>query len=156
MRKLFTVLIVILIVVLLLVIGILGHRRLVMGPATGLAQGGALGGCPSTPNCVSTHAEGEQHRVEPLALEGDAVAAMAKLRRIVEQMPRTRIVDATESYLHAEASSLIWRYIDDLEIHIDQAAGKIHLRSASRTGYSDLGVNRERVETLTEAYRAGP
>ena len=140
--------------VVLLVVGVLAHRRLIMGPASGLGvRDGGLADCPTTPNCVSTTAATERHRLEPLALEGDAAAAMAKLRRIVEQRPRIRIVDSTDNYLHAEATTLIWRYIDDLEIWIDADARLIHLRSASRTGYSDLGLNRRRVNALVEAYR---
>lgn len=145
----------ILVLLLLVGLGILGHRRLIMEPATGLGvQGGALSACPASPNCVSTSAADEAHRVEPLVLQGDADAAMSRLREIVEQMPRMRIVDSTASYLHAEATSLIWRYVDDLEIYVDAAGSQIHLRSASRTGYSDLGVNRDRIEALATAYRA--
>jgi len=140
-------------IVLLLGLGVLAQRRLTMGPATGLGvQDRGLAACPDSPNCVSTAAADESHRVEPLRLEGDPEAARAKLLQVIEQMPRTRVVDATEHYLHAEATSLLWGYVDDLEIWIDEDAGKIHLRSASRTGYSDLGVNRARIEALIEGF----
>ncbi len=140
-------------VVILLILGLLLQRRLTMPEPTGLGvQSGRLAPCPDTPNCVSSFAADEEHRVEPLALEGDPATALAKLRRILESMPRTAVVDAGDNYLHAEATSLIFRYVDDLEILIDAGAGEIHLRSASRTGYSDLGVNRKRVQALAEAY----
>ena len=140
--------------VVLLGIGVLAQRRLVMGPASGLGvKAKALADCPGSPNCVSTAATDEGHRVEPLALEGDPAEAMAKLRQVIEQMPRTRIADATEHYLHAEATSQLWGYVDDLEVWIDQDGGKIHLRSASRTGHSDMGVNRRRVEALVAGYQ---
>ncbi len=143
-------------IVLLLGLGVLAQRRLTMGPATGLGvQDGGLAGCPDSPNCVSTAATDESHRIESLRFESDSVAAMVKLRQVIEQMPRTRIVDATDHYLHAEATSQLWGYIDDLEVWIDEAGGKIHLRSASRTGYSDLGVNRGRIEALVEGFSEG-
>ena len=142
-----------LLVVILLIVGLLAQRRLVMPDPTGLgARDGGLAPCPDTPNCVSSFAEDEDHRVEPLALDAEPAAALAKLRRILEATPRTVVADAGDGYLHAEATSLIFRYVDDLEILIDAGAGKIHLRSASRTGYSDLGVNRRRVRALAEVY----
>ena len=94
----------------------------------------------------------DEHRIESLALAGEPSDAMVRLRQILEQTPRTRVVDAADSYLHAEATSLIWGYVDDLEILIDAEGKQIHFRSASRTGYSDLGVNRKRVEALAEAW----
>ncbi len=142
-----------LVVVVLLILGVLLQRRLTMPEPTGLgASGGRLAPCPATPNCVSSQADDADHRVEPLALAGEPAAALAKLRQILEAMPRTAVVDAGENYLRAEATSLIFRYVDDLEVLIDAEAGLIHLRSASRAGYSDLGVNRQRVQALAEAY----
>ncbi|MCP3964677.1 MAG: DUF1499 domain-containing protein [bacterium] len=115
---------------------------------------GRLAPCPSSPNCVSSFAEDEEHRVEPLAFSGDPAAVIARLREIIEAMPRARVVDASENYLRSEHTSLVFRYVDDLEILVDPEAGKIHVRSASRTGYSDLGVNRKRVAALAEAWVA--
>ena len=63
-------------------------------------------------------------------------------------MPRTRIVDRSPGYLRAEARSLVFRFVDDLELHLDEGGGVVHYRSASRVGSSDLGVNRRRVATL--------
>ena len=140
-------------VILLLIFGVLLQRRLTMPEATGLgASSGRLASCPDRPNCVSSFAEDGEHRVEPLALVGTPAEAMAKLKRALEAMPRTVVVDASDTYLHAEATSLIFRYVDDLEILIDADANKIHFRSASRAGYSDLGVNRRRVEAVTGAW----
>ena len=142
-------------IVILLVLGLLLERRLTMPEPSNLGvQSGRLTPCPDSPNCVSSFATDEEHRVEPLALDGDPTTALAALRQAIETMPRTAIVDAGEDYLHAEATSLIFRYVDDLEVLIDASAGKIHLRSASRAGYSDLGVNRKRVEALAAAYQA--
>lgn len=142
-------------IVVVLALGLLLQRRLTMPDPTGLgAGGGRLAPCPDRPNCVSSFAEDAEHRVEPLTLAGDPAAALARLKRILEAMPRTAVVEEGDNYLHAEATSLIFRYVDDLEVLIDPNAGKIHLRSASRAGYSDLGVNRKRVQALTEAWAA--
>ena len=140
-------------IVVVLALGLLLQRRLTMPDATGLgADGGRLAPCPDRPNCVSSFAEDAEHRVEPLPLDGDPAATLARLKRILQAMPRTAVVDEADNYLHAEATSLIFRYVDDLEVLIDPDAAKIHLRSASRAGYSDLGVNRKRVQALAEAW----
>lgn len=69
-------------------------------------------------------------------------------------MPRTRIRRDEAAYLHAEFRSLIFRFVDDVEFLLDADAGVIHVRSASRLGYSDLGVNRRRVEAIRQAFSA--
>ncbi len=139
--------------IVLLFVGLLAQRRLTMGPATGLGvHDGRLAACPASPNCVSSFAEDDEHRVEPIELTGDPSEALARLRAILERTPRTRVVDAAEGYLHAEAKTFVWGYVDDLEVLVDAEAGKIHFRSASRAGYSDLGVNRQRVGELVEAF----
>jgi uncharacterized protein (DUF1499 family) len=110
----------------------------------------ALPPCPDKPNCVSSQAPAAdtQHAIGPLRFNGDANAAWERLRRALAAMPRTRIVEDTGDYLHAEATSLIFRFVDDLECSLDRSNGVIHIRSASRVGHGDLGVNRKRVENL--------
>jgi uncharacterized protein (DUF1499 family) len=66
----------------------------------------------------------------------------------VSSLPRTTIVDDSGQYLHAECRSAVFRFVDDLELHLRPDEGAIAVRSASRLGYSDFGVNRGRVETL--------
>jgi uncharacterized protein (DUF1499 family) len=73
---------------------------------------------------------------------------MAKLKRIVQTMPRALIVSETPAYLHAEFTSAVMRFVDDVEFSLDEPARSINVRSASRLGKSDLGVNRKRVEEL--------
>lgn len=118
------------------------------------AVDGQLPGCPDSPNCVSTQATDDEHRIEVLTFNGSAEDAMERLRRAIEQMPRTKIVTANESYLHAEFTTLIFRYVDDVECLAQPDSGQIQLRSASRTGYSDLGANRARVDAIRAAYTA--
>jgi uncharacterized protein (DUF1499 family) len=118
---------------------------------------GRLAPCPTSPNCVSSQmpADDVEHHVEALAFpdaaKGDPRAAWAMLERAVRGLERTTIVDLRDDYLHAEVASALMGFIDDLECLLDAASGKIQVRSASRVGYSDLGVNRKRVESLRAA-----
>jgi len=113
-----------------------------------------LAACPSSPNCVSSQASDAGHRVEPFALRVPGADAWAAAKRAVEAMPRTRIVDDRPGYLRAEATSLLFRFVDDLELALAEDGRRLDVRSASRVGYSDLGANRKRVEALRAALRA--
>jgi len=75
------------------------------------------------------------------------------VRTAIEGLPRTKIVSSTDDYLHAECSSAVFGFVDDLELHLRPAEKLIAVRSAARLGYSDLGVNRKRVESLREVLR---
>jgi uncharacterized protein (DUF1499 family) len=111
---------------------------------------GQLAACPNTPNCVSSQASAvdKEHSVEPIAFAGEAKAAIAKLKTIIEGSERTKIVQAGDTYLYAEFASKLMGFVDDVEFYADDSAKVIHVRSASRLGQSDLGVNRKRVEEL--------
>jgi len=114
-------------------------------------QGGKLAACPNKPNCVSSQASDDPHAISPLNFSGDPVAAMKKLKSVVQAMPRTQVVESRPDYLYVEFSTPLMGFVDDVEFYGD---GKvIHVRSASRLGYSDLGVNRKRVEAIREAFR---
>ncbi len=107
-----------------------------------------LAPCGRRPNCVCSRDDASaRHRVEPFAVAGDAAAAFARLKSLLAGMPRTAIVAATEDYLHAVCRTRIG-FADDLECRLCRAQGVIHVRSASRLGYYDFGVNRARVEAL--------
>jgi uncharacterized protein (DUF1499 family) len=88
--------------------------------------------------------------VEPFALSGDPAEYWPALRAAVAALPRTRIVEDEPGYLHAECTSRIFRFVDDLELAQNQQSG-VDVRSASRVGYGDMGVNRARVEALRAA-----
>jgi uncharacterized protein (DUF1499 family) len=79
---------------------------------------------------------------------------MKELTVIVQTFPRTSVITVSDSYLHAEFTSLIFRFVDDVEFVIDNDAKVIHVRSASRLGTSDLGVNRKRVEEIRRLWNA--
>lgn len=109
--------------------------------------------CPRSPNCVSTlAAEDSKHRMDPLPLRLAPDQAMDRLKSILARRKRTEIVEQDGGYLHATERSALWRFIDDVELEIDEEAGVIHFRSASRRGYSDLGVNRRRMSEIRAAY----
>ena len=117
-------------------------------PANLGTHDGKLGPCPSSPNCVSSQSSDDAHRISPLTYSGPAADAMKKLTVVIQTFPRTSVITVSESYLHAEFTSAIFRFVDDLEFLVDDTAKVIHVRSASRMGYSDLGVNRKRVEEI--------
>jgi len=77
---------------------------------------------------------------------------MDKLKRVVNKIPRTNVVTAGDNYLHAEFRSRIFRFVDDVEFLVEPEAKRIGFRSASRVGYSDLGVNRRRMEEIRAAF----
>lgn len=110
--------------------------------------GSRLEPCPDSPNCVCSDAADKVHAVAPLRLAVPAAQAWAAAREAVAKMPRTRIVTESAEYLHAECASAVFRFIDDLELQLRAGEGIIAVRSASRLGYSDFGVNRHRVKQL--------
>jgi uncharacterized protein (DUF1499 family) len=112
---------------------------------------GRLKPCPGTPNCVCTFDAGDA-AIEPLTFDGDAAAAWERLKAVLKGRPRTRVVTETDEYLHVECTSLIFRFVDDVEFLLDAAGRKIHFRSKSRAGRSDLGVNRARMEAIRGAF----
>ena len=108
----------------------------------------SLAPCPSSPNCVSTQAKDEGHTITPIRYRKSRAEAKEALKEIVRSLPRTKIVEEDESYLHYEFTSLLLRFVDDVEFLFDDESKTIHFRSASRTGYGDLGVNRNRMEQV--------
>jgi uncharacterized protein (DUF1499 family) len=111
-------------------------------------RGGRLADCPDKPNCLCSDDRREAHGTDPLVYTGAAAEAWSALRQAVEDYPRTRIVTDTGEYMHAEFTVSIFGFVDDVEFHLRPEQGIIALRSASRLGYSDLGVNRRRIEKL--------
>lgn len=104
--------------------------------------------CPSSPNCVSTQAQDEGHAIAPIRYRKSRIEAREVLKEVVRSLPRTKLVEEDESYLHYEFTSLLMRFVDDVEFVFDDETKTIHFRSASRTGYGDLGVNRRRMEEI--------
>ena len=107
---------------------------------------GRLAPCKRTPNCVSSQADpaDRDHHIAPIAFRG----SMQELRRAVESMERASVISAERNYLYAEFRTKLMRYVDDVELYYDEKQGLVHVRSASRLGRRDFGVNRNRVEAL--------
>lgn len=104
--------------------------------------------CPSSPNCISSDDHDDGHKISPFQLLKPADEVWQVTRELVSKLPRTRIVTETTDYLHAECRSVLFGFVDDLELHLRPADGIIAIRSAARLGYLDFGVNRRRVESL--------
>ena len=107
-----------------------------------------LSPCPSSPNCVSTQAQDLGHAIAPFRYRKSRAEAKEALKEAIRSLPRTTLVEEDESYLHYEFTSLLLRFVDDVEFVFDDDTKTIHFRSASRTGYGDLGVNRARMEQV--------
>lgn len=114
-------------------------------------QNGRLAKCPASPNCVSTQAEDESKRMPAIAFDGTKADAIAKIKAaIADNFSRAKLVGEDTNYLHYEFTSLIFRFVDDVEFLVDDELGEIHFRSASRVGHSDLGANRKRMQKISD------
>jgi uncharacterized protein (DUF1499 family) len=127
----------------------------VASPDTAPDKDAVLQPCPDSPNCVSSLAT-DSHRIAPLTYRDDPEHAWIRLKAAVQAQPRTTITDETAHRLHAEARSLIFRFVDDLDFVLRPDKNLIQVRSAARTGYSDLGVNRRRVERIRRDFEQQP
>jgi uncharacterized protein (DUF1499 family) len=138
-----------------------------------IGQAGALKGKPpslgvrdgklkppsKTPNSVTSqanlypdHPQKTYAQIAPLPYSGDAAAAIERLKTVVEAMPRTTVVTADANYLYAQCQTQWLKFVDDLEFYADDGAKLIHMRSASRIGRKDFGVNRARVEAIRDEF----
>lgn len=115
---------------------------------------GRLAPCAASPNCVSSLSTDKEHSIEPLSYTSSPAEAMADLKQIILRMKRTRIITQNDTYLYAEFTSALFRFIDDVEFFFNEKAKRIEVRSASRLGSSDLGVNRKRVEEIRSAWNS--
>jgi uncharacterized protein (DUF1499 family) len=118
----------------------------------GQTRGPTLPPCPDSPNCVSTQALDEKHRMDPIAYAGPMDQAKQRLLTVIASLKRTKILEDRGEYIHAVFTSQIFRFKDDVEFVFDDQNKLIHFRSASRVGYSDLGVNRKRMEEIKKRF----
>ena len=134
-------------------LAVLGYRSHFTG-AHGLVEG-RLKRCPATPNCVSSESGSDPgHAIEPLFYAAeDAAQVLPRLKAVIRDMGGSIQVE-TIDYLAATFTSPVFRFVDDLELRIDADRNAIHLRSASRVGRSDFGVNRKRVALLKTAFHS--
>ena len=115
----------------------------------------------STENSVSSqaalypdHPERIYADIAPLALKGDGPATLARIKAIVEGMDGAKVVKSEPGYLYAQFTTKLMKYVDDVEFWFDPAANAIQVRSASRVGRGDMGVNRKRIEAVRAALEA--
>lgn len=111
---------------------------------------GQLAPCPATPNCVSSQAT-DDHQIAPLRYTGDGTKALTQVKQAIAALPGSEIMAESDDYLYAEFTSKLMGFVDDVEFYLDDAAGVIHVRSASRLGESDLGVNSKRIAAIRAA-----
>jgi uncharacterized protein (DUF1499 family) len=129
-----------------------------VAPADLGVRDGRLKPPSSTPNSVTSqaalwpgHPQQAYASIAPLALRGDGPATLARIAELLRAQPGVVVVTSRPDYLHAEATTRVMKYTDDIECWLDPAAGVVHVRSASRLGRGDFGANRARVEALRAA-----
>lgn len=122
-------------------------------PANFGVHNGRLADCPTKPNCVSSQAIDESHTIAPFVYQKEKEAALKGLKKVIESFKRVTIVAERDNYLHVEFKTAIMGFIDNVEFYFPEEK-LIHVRSASQLGYSDLGVNRKRVEKLRDRFVA--
>ena len=120
--------------------------------AAGMVDG-KLSQCPDKPNCVcSEFPDDPAHTIAPIKIPEEMEgSALSLVKEVLGEMGG-EIQNETDSYLAATFTSGFFRFVDDVEIRLDAESSLIHLRSASRAGYSDLGVNRIRVEEIRSLF----
>jgi len=133
-------LIIIGLVAFLVILSIISRKK----PSTGLING-RLRPCSDRPNCVCSEDKELTSYVKPLTFSGNVKSNWERAKQIILEMGG-KIMHEEDCYLWATFSTRIFRFVDDLELRIDKDNGVIHIRSGSRVGYSDMGVNRRRVE----------
>ena len=115
---------------------------------------GKLAACPDSPNCVSTQAADSEKKMSPIALtasDDSSQDAIKKIKAVVaKHFSRAKLVSEKENYLHYEFTSLIFRFVDDVEFLVDADNQQIDFRAASRVGHSDMGKNRKRMQQITD------
>lgn len=109
---------------------------------------GKFSPCPDKPNCVSSQSLEESAKVDPLKFLGTLEESKERLKKTLHSFENIKIITENENYIHAEATSKIFKFVDDVEFYLDQKNQVIHIKSASRIGHSDLGVNKGRVNSL--------
>ena len=127
-----------------------GQTKLLAGTKPnnlGMATGQLLA-CPATPNCVNSKSLDAEHRITPLTYTSSAEDAFNTLKTVVQSFKQSAIAQETDNYIYAEFTIPVVGFVDDVEFVLDKDAQVIHVRSASRLGESDLGVNRKRIETI--------
>jgi uncharacterized protein (DUF1499 family) len=116
-------------------------------------ESGSLSPCPASPNCVVSQKADAKHTIAPITYHVTRDKAREALLKVLTVVPRTQIIKQTDNYVHAISKSRIFKFVDDVEFYFPSDKSVIHIRSASRVGDSDFGVNRTRLEQIRLALR---
>lgn len=107
---------------------------------------------PDTPNCVSTQTSQKEKLVEPIAFKESLAETKKALKEALNSYGAIEIIEETDNYIYAVSTTSTMKYHDDIEVYFDEENKVIQFRSASRAGYSDRGLNRERYEAIVTLY----
>jgi len=104
--------------------------------------------CPEKSNCVSSYSSNLKFNIEPLPYFSSAENSINKIQKILLGIKGISIITQDTDYIYAECKSFFLGFVDDLEVYCDESKQQCFVRSASRLGYSDFGVNRKRIEKI--------
>lgn len=141
------------IIILILIVAIIVIRSTSRtGEAPGLVKGLLLR-CPDKPNCVcSEFPQDTNHYIDPITIPQNVTFDFLPiLKNVILEMGGSVLVERN-NYIAATFTSTLFKFVDDLEIRVDMSHHVIHVRSASRVGYSDMGVNKKRMELLKKLF----
>ena len=108
--------------------------------------------CPNSPNCVSSLASTPSHFIAPLIFKDRPELAMQRLKKVLMTEKRVTIITERSDYLYGEIRSFVFRFVDDIEFTLSIENKIFQVRSSSRIGYSDFGVNRRRIERIRKKF----
>ncbi|TDL34916.1 DUF1499 domain-containing protein [Jeotgalibacillus sp. S-D1] len=118
-------------------------------------RNGQLLPLPKKPNCVSTQTDQHDKKMQPVPFKGGMQESQERIKRILLSLNRVEIKTDSADYLHAIVKSKFFKFKDDVEFLFDEQTNLVHFRSASRTGHYDFGVNRKRMEQISDEYKEG-
>lgn len=117
------------------------------------AENGTLSSVPRSPNAVSSQSDDPEKKVNPFPYKNSTVETKQAVLNVLEKYGKIKIITNNKNYIHAVSKSGVMRYKDDLEFYFDEKLQVVHFRSASRIGYSDMGLNRKRYNILFDLYQ---
>jgi uncharacterized protein (DUF1499 family) len=133
-----------------------GRRPQDLGAPDGLLKPPVAASWNSVSSQAARHPHTEYHEIAPLRYQGDGNAAFGRLAAVVKAMPGATVITSEPGYLYAEFQTPLLKFVDDVEFLLDQPAGAIQMRSASRLGRKDFGANRKRLEAVRQRFDAQP
>ena len=115
-------------------------------------DGSELGACPNSPNCISSLENDDKHYLDAIEYSITKEQAKEIIIEIVKEEKNSEIITVEDNYIHVIFKSGVFKFIDDLEFVFSENENTINFRSAARSGYSDFGVNRKRLERIKKEF----